>query len=469
MTTISQQYLELTIVLLVLSIIFYTVFTLYRKNEILYSQNASMSKELQELKEHSMSLKIEQENCNERVEELANLKETEHNYYQLLGEYNTLKQLHSSANDELEQVREELAQMQSLKEKSISLQEALESKEQVVEQLHTKMLKEFKLLSSELLEQKQQSFQSSSKEQLKLLLEPFEGELKSFKNRLEQIHENQHKSLSTLRGELLQIKSLNQTLASEANALTKALKGDSKLQGNWGELILEKALESCGLREGIEYKREQSYKEEQGSLRADVVLFLPEEKHIVIDAKVSLKSYSRIVQAQSKSEAESARKAHIISMKRHIDTLATKQYHMLSELKAPEFTLMFVPIEAAYLAAVEIDSSLFEYAFERNVAVVTPTTLLTTLKTVSALWKLANHDKNMIELATEAALMHDKFALFLEEFLTLEQRLSQAQSAYDTAKSRLISGQGSLFSKIKKVGTLSSKSKKELPKIELDA
>jgi DNA recombination protein RmuC len=195
-----------------------------------------------------------------------------------------------------------------------------------------------------------------------------------------------------------------------------------------------------------------------------VVLYLPEDKHIVIDAKVSLKSYTEILKAQSPQEEQEAKKRHIISLKRHIETLAMKQYHKLNELKAPEFTLMFIPIEGAYLMALEIDSSIFEYAYERGVTVVTPTTLMTTLKTVCTLWKLANHDKNMQKLAIEAGSLHDKFALFLEDFNTIEQRLNQATQAWESAKLKLVSGQGNLHSKIKRVGELSSKTKKTLPK-----
>ncbi len=469
MTTISQQYLEVTIVLLILSIIFYTLFSLYRKNEKLLSLNRALKEENQQLNETNLHYKIEHENLAGKLAKFEELQAIENKYYELLGEHSSLKEHHKRIEAELSVTKEQLKTLYEYKERVASLEELLESQKSIVKNMREEMTKEFKLLSSEVLEQKQESLQSSSQEQLKLLLEPFESELKSFQSRLEQLHTNQHNSLASLRGEILQIKSLNQTLANEASALTKALRGDSKVQGDWGELILERALEACGLREGVEYKREVNFKSEEGSLRPDVILYLPEQKHIVIDAKVSLSAYSKMVQAGSKEERERAQRAHIVSLKKHIDTLATKQYHMLNKLQAPEFTLMFIPIEAAYLAAIEFDSNLFEYAFERKVAVVTPTTLLTTLKTVSTLWKLANHDKNMQKLASEAALMHDKFALFLEEFLVVEQRLVQAQNAYDSAKQRLVNGQGSLFSKIKRVGNLSAKTKKSLPSIEEDA
>lgn len=466
MTTISQQYLELTLVILLLCIVLFTMFTLYRKNSTLYRLNVELKSKLKALGEENSSLKAKNSQLIQNQQRLLELERLSQKYYELTGQYTILQEKHEELEKEFKDATLKLQQLQLLQSKTQSLQEALESKREVLTKLQEQMASEFKALSSELLEKKSQNLQQRSKEQMKLLLEPFEGELKNFKTRLEQMHENQYQSLASLRGEILQIKALNNTLAQEANALTKALKGESKLQGNWGELILEKALESCGLREGVEYKREQSFKNGDSKLRADVVLYLPENRHIVIDAKVSLTHYSEVVKAKEQEMAKLAKKAHIMSMKRHIDTLATKQYHLLNELRAPEFTLMFVPIEAAYLLALESDSNLFEYAFERNVAVVTPTTLLTTLKTVSSLWKLANHDKNMQKLAQEAALMHDKFVLFLEEFLALEQRLNQAATAYGSAKTRLISGQGNLFSRIERVGKLSGKTKKNLPSLE---
>ncbi len=368
--------------------------------------------------------------------------------------------------DKLKENSKKLEELNILQEQNRVLKSALDTKDTIVTQLKEEMTQEFKNLSNDLLESKQKSMQEANKEQLKLLLEPFDKELKGFKEHIEKLNRSQSESISLLRGELIQIKDLNSSLSKEANALTKALKGDNKIQGNWGEFILEKALESYGLREGIEFKREQSFQNENSKLRADVVLYLPDNKHIVIDAKVSLKSYSDILKAKDEKEAKIAKNAHIVSIKRHIDTLASKQYHNLNALKAPEFTLMFIPIEAAYLMALEIDNSLYEYAFEKNVAVVTPTTLLTTLKTVSTLWKLANHDKNMAKLAQEAASMHDKFALFLEEFNQVENRLKQALNSYDIAKNRLTHGQGSLYGKIKNIGLLSGKSKKSLPKLE---
>ena len=448
----SIKILEFIIVIGILIALGITIFRLYIKNEKLLKANSLLKDKIVKIKDNNQRL-------SNQVEQL---KEIENRYNQLLGSNLATKNELKELKNTLLENQNKIEQLSVFKQKAISLEETLKEKEQLKEE----MSREFKNLSNELLESKRKILQDENRENLKLLLEPFDAQLKSFKNRLEGLNREQNQSISMLRGELLQIKELNKTLSSEAKTLSKALKGDNKIQGNWGELVLERALEASGLREGKEYKREQTFKDENVRLRADVIVYLPEDKHIVIDAKVSLKSYSQILKANGQDELKRAKQTHIISIKRHIDTLASKQYHMLSSIKAPEFTLMFIPIEAAYLMALDIDNSLYEYAFERNVAVVTPTTLLTTLKTISTLWKLANHDKNMLILAQEAASMHDKFALFLEEFIQIENRLNQAQHAYNSAKNRLLNGQGNLHSKISKIGELSGKTKKILPKIE---
>jgi len=465
----SVKILEFLIVLVVLFTLGILIIRLYRENERAQKVNSLFQEHNNTLKSKLIKTEQEKENLNQNLEEYQKKFEK---FKEIENSYNTLLGKHQATVNELEDLREvvdkstmQLLEMKAIQERTKSLQEALKEKEELVAKLKEDMGKEFKNLTNELLEQKRDTLKKENSESIKQLLEPFDKDIKGFKERLEKLNQEQSQSVSMLRGELLQIKELNKTLSNEAKELARALKGDNKLQGNWGELILERALEATGLREGIEYKREQVFKDENGTLRADVVLYLPENKHIVIDSKVSLNSYTQILKAQNEEEKRVAKNNHIISIKRHIDTLASKQYHMLNSLKSPEFTLMFIPIEAAYLMALEIDNSLYEYAFERNVAVVTPTTLYTTLKTVSTLWRLANHDKNMQTIAQEAGALHDKFALFLEDFLQIENRLHQAQTSFISAKNRLHTGSGSLHSKIEKIGKLSGKSKKELPKI----
>ena len=460
-----NEYILFLLVVIMLSIIGYIIYKLYNNNLRLKSILKSNLEKNAQLEDDNLELNIKNNNLEKSLARLEELELLENSYYQLKGSFEALQTELQELKEALNDANSELETLKITKSQNATLQEQLKQKESFIKSLESELSTKFSNIANKIFEDKQTSFLKQSDSQLKLLLEPFNIELNSFKVQVEKINSTQSQSINMLRGELLQIKELNLTLSKEANALVNALKNDSKVQGNWGELILERALESCGLKEGLEYSKEKHFKGENGNLRADIVLHLPEDKNIVIDAKVSLKSYSEILKLQEPSEIAEAKKRHIISIKRHIDTLATKQYHKIDGLKAPEFTLMFIPIEGAYLMALEIDSSIFEYAFERGVAVVTPTTLLTTLKTVSTLWRLANHDKNMEKLALEAGSLHDKFALFLEDFNTIEQRLEQANNSWQSAKSRLISGNGNLHSKIKKIGELSSKSKKSLPEI----
>jgi len=458
-----NEYILFIFLLTILAIIGFIIYNLYTKNSKLRALLIALKNRENELEDSNLKLELENKNLQKELSQIEELKEYKSKYFQLKGELEAIYKELNELKESLKQANSELNTLRVTKSQNALLQESLQNKEEFIKNLEEQLSQKFNNLADRIFDDKQSNFLKNSTIHIKNILEPFNKELNSFKSQVEQINSTQNSSISMLRGELMQIKELNLTLSKEANALTNALKNDSKVQGNWGELILEKALESSGLKEGVEYKREQSFKTENGNLRADVVLYLPEDKHIVIDAKVSLKSYTEILKAQSAQEEQEAKKRHIISLKRHIEMLAMKQYHKLNELKAPEFTLMFIPIEGAYLMALEIDSSIFEYAYERGVTVVTPTTLMTTLKTVSTLWKLANHDKNMQKLAIEAGSLHDKFALFLEDFNTIEQRLNQATQAWESAKLKLVSGQGNLHSKIKRVGELSSKSKKVLP------
>ena len=464
MQNLTNIYIVSLFFIIIVAFLGYFIYTLREKANRLKRAYLKLKEQHDLIEEQKIKLEFQNRNQAEKLEKFAYFEEIENSYFQLKGSSEAMKKELSDLKMQYNEAVKELEALRLIKSQNQTLKENLEQKEQFIKSLEESLSSKFTALADKIFEQKQNSFLKLSDDKIKSLLEPFNKELSSFKTQVEKINQSQSQSVNLLRGELMQIKELNLTLSKEANALVNALKNDSKVQGNWGELILEKALESCGLKEGQEYKKEQHFKNEGGNLRADVVLYLPENKHIVIDAKVSLKSYTEILKLQDSKEISEAKKRHIISIKRHIDTLANKQYHKLDKLKAPEFTLMFIPVEGAYLMALEIDSSIFEYAFERGVAVVTPTTLLTTLKTVSTLWKLANHDKNMQTLAKEAATLHDKFAIFLEDFNAIEQRLTQAQTAWQNAKTKLVTGQGNLHNKIQKIGNLSGKAKKKLVK-----
>jgi len=460
------EYFLFLIIFLVITITGYLFWNLYRENQRLRTYYKALLKAKNSLEDNNVKLQIQNSNLKQMLKDFNELEEYKSKYFLMKGELDSTKDELKTLRDRFYNLSEELKDLRIYKAKTEVIKEQLEEKEALISKLQDELSSNFKNLANELLQKNQESFLNQNSKEFKSLLEPFDKELKSFKEQMEKISYSQNQSINLLRGELMQIKELNKTLSKEAHTLAKALKGDSKLQGNWGEMILERALKACGLREGKEYKKEQFFKGEEKNLRADVIVYLPDNKHIVIDSKVSLKYYTQILESEDKNEIERFKKAHIISLKRHIDTLATKQYHKIEKLQTPEFTLMFIPIEGAYLMALESDSSIFEYAYERGVAVVTPTTLLTTLKTIATLWKLANYDKNMEKLAKEAASLHDKFAIFLEDFKNIELRLNQAVNSYESAKSKLILGQGNIYNKIEKIGILSNKSKKTLPKLE---
>jgi DNA recombination protein RmuC len=282
---------------------------------------------------------------------------------------------------------------------------------------------------------------------------------------VDEVHLNDSKDRASLKEHLAQLEKLNRQMSEDAVGLTQALKGESKAQGNWGEMILERILETSGLREGKEFAREQSFTNEEGRrLRPDVVIYMPGDKQVIIDSKVSLTDYERVVSASSDAERKKALTAHLKSLKSHIQGLSGKRYDHLPNVNSPDYVLMFVPIEGAYLMAIEEDSSVFESAFEQRVAVVTPSTLYATLKLIEQLWRYERQSENVVKLIDRAGKLHDKFVDFVKAFEEIGQRLDQAQNAYGTALDRIKDGRGSVISQISTLGKLAGKTKKELPK-----
>ena len=334
----------------------------------------------------------------------------------------------------------------------------------LLEDAKTKLANEFKVLANQIFEAKQSRMTESSKETLDAILKPVQKEISDFRSRIEQVHKEDTEARGSLERHLNHLKELNQKMSTEANNLTQALKGESKVQGNWGEMILEKILTSSGLREGKDFKREQSHTDEEGKRqRPDVIVYLPDNKHVIIDSKVSLTHYEQALSAKDSAAAQTATKLHLKSIKEHIITLATKRYDQISGLNSPDYTLMFIPIEAAYLMAIEVDSSVFEDAFSRNIAVVTPSTLYATLKLIEQLWRYEKQSDDVIKLIEHAGKLHDKVVGFITTFEEVGSRLKQAQNSYDTAFNQLSSGKGNVVSQINTLGKLSGKAKKQLP------
>lgn len=345
-----------------------------------------------------------------------------------------------------------------------------EEKLQLLQENKEQLLKEFELLSQKVLEQKTQQFNEQNKQQteqqkqgLDALLNPFRQQLDGLRKKVEDVHLHDAKDRATLRTQITELHKLNQQMSSEAQALTTALRGEQKVQGSWGEMVLETVLERSGLRAGEEYVREQSHHDDSGQrYRPDVIINLPEGKHIIVDSKVSLTAYSESVNAETDEQREAALKRHVESVRIHIKSLSEKAYQQLEGLNSPDFVFLFMPIEPAFMAAFQQDEQLFNEAFERRIVVVTPTTLLATLKTVASLWAIERRNRNTEKIADQARLVYEKVVSLVDYMEKLGKQLNTAQGTYDDAWKSLKQGRGNLLSRADNFQKLGVRVKKEL-------
>lgn len=343
--------------------------------------------------------------------------------------------------------------------------EAAAEKLALLEDAKTRLGNEFRVLANQIFEERGKAFSEQNRSSLDEVLKPMREQLGDFRKRVDEVHLNDSKDRASLKEHLSHLEKLNRQMSEDAHGLTQALKGESKAQGNWGEMILERILETSGLREGKEFAREQSFTTEDGRrLRPDVVIYMPGDKQVIIDSKVSLTDYERAISASDDVERKTALTAHLRSLRTHIQALSGKRYDHLPNVNSPDYILMFVPIEGAYLMAIEEDSSIFESAFEQRVAVVTPSTLYATLKLIEQLWRYERQSENVVKLIDRAGKLHDKVVDFVKAFEEVGSRIDQAHTAYGTALDRIKSGRGNVISQIATLGHLAGKTKKELPK-----
>jgi DNA recombination protein RmuC len=301
------------------------------------------------------------------------------------------------------------------------------------------------------------------------MLSPLHTKLREFELKVDEVYRIEAAERNTLKGEISRLFELNQQLSKDASSLALALKGDTKKQGNWGELILEKVLEYSGLRKGDEYKLQVNLRNEDGALfKPDAVVFLPDKKHVLIDAKVSLVAYDRYVASATDEERSSALLEHLTSVKRHIQELSSKDYPSLAELDAPDFTLLFMPIESSFGLAIQADNELFGYAWERKIVIVSPSTLLATLRTIASIWKQERQTRNAIDIADRAGKMYDKFVGFMDDLVVAGKRLNDAKSSYDEAMKKLSTGPGNLVRQSEQLKEMGAKASKQLPGTLLD-
>ncbi len=368
-------------------------------------------------------------------------------YEQLTEDYNSLKIEYAILNARYED------EMKASSEKLLMLQNAKDELSQ-----------EFKILANKIFEDKSKQFSTSNKEQLELLLKPFREQITNFSKEAREQFEVELKDRHLLKDELGRLKLMNETLAQEALNLTNALKGENKTQGNWGELVLENILEQSGLREGVEYELQATLKSNEGkTYRPDVIIHMPQNRDIIVDSKVSLTAYERFVNAEEPEEKAKALKEHIASISSHIKELSAKNYEKLEGVNTLDFVLLFMPIEGAFLLALEQDGEFFKRAYENNILVVSPSTLLVTLRTIEHIWRTQRQEEHAKKIAAEAEAMYDKLVLFVQEMKHIGAYLQKTQDSYDKAMNRLSTGRGNVIKRAQNMKELGLKPKKELP------
>lgn len=341
-------------------------------------------------------------------------------------------------------------------------QKNLEQKQEV-EKLQEKFTKEFENLANKILEEKSQKFTERNEKNIKNILTPLNEKILLFEKKVEESRKESFGIHQALREQLLNLQTQNLKITQEAENLTKALKGDSKMQGNWGELVLERVLEKSGLEKDREYSVQQSFQREDGSrVLPDVIINLPDGKKMVVDSKVSLVAYERMVNAEDEFR-DKFLKDHINSLRKHVDQLSAKKYEDLYAMESPDFVLMFIPIEPAFAVAINIDNSLYNKAFEQNIVIVTPSTLLATLRTIDSMWNNEKQQRNAIEIARQAGALYDKFEGFVTDLTKVGKKMDDAKSEYKGAMNKLVEGRGNIVSSIQKLKKMGAKAKKSIP------
>ena len=403
----------------------------------------------------------------------------EQNFIQEKFELEKTKSLFEDRNQSLRKEKDELIQQIQLlrTENSIqsqqlaraesdfsNLQEKLEFQKKEMETLQQKFTSEFENIAAKILKQNTTDFSAANQKNISDLLSPLKEKIQVFEKKVEDTYEKGLKDQTDLKAELKKLHDLNLKISDEANNLTKALKGDVKKQGNWGEMILERILERSGLTEGREYRKQESVLSENGQrFQPDVVIHLPDQKHIVVDSKVSLVAYERLVNSENEIDRPAFVKEHLQSVRSHIRILSEKHYQHSPNFNSPDFVLLFIPIESSFSIAIQEDQELFLYAWDNKVVLVSPSTLLATLRTISSIWQQENQTRNAIEIARQSGALYDKFVAFIADMESIGKSLDSTRKTYDQAASKLYSGTGNLVKRAENIRKLGAKTSKELP------
>jgi DNA recombination protein RmuC len=345
-----------------------------------------------------------------------------------------------------------------------NLVERMREQRQETDELREKFTKEFENLANKILEEKSNKFTEQNRENIKNILSPLQEKIHLFEKKVEDTHKESIDYHAALREQIIGLGKMNEAMSRETLNLTRALKGDAKMQGNWGELILERVLEKSGLEKGREYFVQQSHQLEDGTrVLPDVVINLPDGKKMVVDSKVSLVAYERYVNEEDDPIRMIHSKEHANSIRRHVEQLSAKSYQDLYQMESPDFVLLFIPIEPAFAIALNEDPTLYNKAFEKNIVIVTPSTLLATLRTIDSMWTNQKQQENAYEIARQAGALYDKFEGFIADLTKVGTKMRDAQSEYQNAMGKLFEGRGNMIVTIEKLKKMGAKAKKALP------
>ncbi len=377
-------------------------------------------------------------------------------------------------NTQLEELKVNLKTERELSEKRSSqivkcetensfLEKQNREKIEEIKIIQSRLTSEFEVIANKIITQKSKELSEKQNEDIANILNPLKTNIQTFEKKVSETYEKELRDKLSLQAEVKKLYELNHRISTEAENLTKALKGDVKKMGNWGEVILERILEDSGLTKGREYKREVVDINEEGKLiRPDVVIYLPEDKHIIIDSKLSLVAYERYVNSDDPKEKETYLKAHVESMRKHVKGLFEKNYSTAQKLNSPDFVLMFLPLESSFAAAVEGDTKLFSFAWEHKIVPVSPSTLLATLRIIASIWKQEKQTRNAQEIARQGGALYDKLAGLLEDIKKIGNSITQLQTNYDAAVNKLSTGKGNLLSRAEKIKQLGAKTSKKI-------
>lgn len=415
-----------------------------------------------------MSAKSQTEKVSLEEKLNANINQLQQQKEQFENERNIFQKQLQLIHSEKENIRTEkdsLAIQLSKKEVDFeNLWERHKEQKNEISELQEKFTKEFENLANRILEEKSAKFTEQNSENMKNILLPLQDKIQGFEQKVEQTHKESIDYHAALRQQILGLSEMNAQMSKETLNLTKALKGDTKMQGNWGELVLERVLEKSGLEKGREYEVQQSFTNAAGTrVLPDVVINLPDGKKMIVDSKVSLVAYEKWINEESDLLKNDFLREHVSSIKRHVEQLGNKNYHDLYRIESPDFVLLFIPIEPAFAIALNEDPALYNKAFDKNIVIVTPSTLLATLRTIDSMWTNQKQQENAFEIARQAGALYDKFEGFVSDLLRIGNKIKDTKTEYENAMSKLVDGRGNLISSVEKLKKMGAKAKKALP------